>query len=75
MVRKRELLMERCNPSDMEAVAAVTPAMGGGPLAPLVPWTWCNNGEASPLLVAAKGEAKFVTMGGSQELGFFSSYR
>ena len=71
MVRKRELLMERCSPDEMEAAAATAPATGGGPLVPLLPWTWCCNGGASPPLVAAKGEAKFVAFGGSPRIRVF----
>ena len=41
MVRKKELLMERCSPEEMEAVAAKEPTTGGGPLSPLLPWSWC----------------------------------
>ena len=33
MVRKRELLMERCSPEEMEAMAATAPAVGGSPRA------------------------------------------
>ena len=49
----------------VEAAAATAPAAGSGPLALLIPWSWCCNGGASPLLVAAKGEVKFVAFGGS----------
>ena len=70
MVRKRELLMERCSPDEMEAAAATAPATGGGSwppssLALVLQWR-----SLSPL-DGCQGRGKFVIMGGSPRIRVF----
>ena len=71
MVRKRELLMERCSPEKMkETAAAAATALGGsGPWPLLLPWRWCWSLDGSPPQDGCQGGGNFVV---PFDLGFLS---
>ncbi|KAE8815400.1 hypothetical protein D1007_07249 [Hordeum vulgare] len=74
MMRKRELLMDRFSPEEMEAVAATTPVMGGSTFPPsflvlLLQWR-----SLSPL-GGCQERGKFVAFCGCPKIrGFLSLY-
>ena len=78
MVRKRELLMERCSPEEMKetaaaavtATAATATASGGsGPWPLLLPWRWCWSLDGSPPQDGCQEGGNFVV---PFDLGFLS---
>ena len=74
MVRNRELLMERCSPKEMEAMAATAPATRGGPLPPFFLGLGATMEDPLPFLAAPKREANSWLLVALPKLGFFSPY-